>query len=45
MLLLVEKEQITNLMTIGRKSKTGKTKTLATWASREMRKLKNAASW
>lgn len=41
---LVEKENITTLMTKGRRSKTTKTKTLATWATREIRKLKNASS-
>ncbi|KAK2181291.1 hypothetical protein NP493_402g02041 [Ridgeia piscesae] len=40
----VEKEPIVNLLTKGRRSKTGKTKTLATWSTREIRKLKNV-SW
>ena len=40
----VEKEAIGNLLTKGRRSKTGKTKTLATWSTREIRKLKNV-SW
>ena len=40
----VEKENINNLLTKGRRSKTQKTKTLATWATREIRKLKNASS-
>lgn len=44
MLQLVDKESITNLLTKGRRSKSGKTKTLATWATREIRKLKNTSS-
>jgi len=40
----VEKEAVANLMTKGRRSKAHKTKTLATWATKEIRKIKNAAS-
>jgi importin subunit beta-1 len=43
MLALVEKDAISSLLTKGRRSKTGKTKTLSTWATREIRKLKNQA--
>ena len=42
---LVEKDNITSLLTKGRRSKTSKTKTLATWATKEIRKLKSAQSW
>ena len=42
---LVDKESISNLLTQGRRSKTTKTKTLATWATKEIRKLKNVSSW
>lgn len=46
MLQLLDKEGITQLLTKGRRSKTAKTKTLATWSTREIRKLKmNAQSW
>ncbi|XP_076054575.1 importin subunit beta Fs(2)Ket isoform X2 [Oratosquilla oratoria] len=41
MLELVETEPINSLLTQGRRSKTSKTKTLATWATKEIRKLKN----
>ncbi|XP_042897818.1 importin subunit beta-1 isoform X1 [Parasteatoda tepidariorum] len=44
MLRDVDNEVISELLTKGRRSKTSKTKTLATWASKEIRKLKNAAS-
>jgi len=44
MLPLVDKESITGLTSKGRRSKTTKVKTLATWATREIRKLKMAAS-
>lgn len=36
---------IHDLLTEGRRSKTNKTKTLATWATKELRKLKNQAWW
>ena len=44
---LVDKEPITGLLTKGRRSKANKCKTLAHWATKEIRKLKNAAaqSW
>ena len=45
MLHLLDKESINQLLTKGRRSKTTKTKTLAQWATREIRKLKNASSW
>ncbi|XP_067934180.1 importin subunit beta-1-like [Watersipora subatra] len=38
-----EKESINALLTSGRKSKTSKTKTLAVWATKELRKLKQAS--
>jgi len=41
---LVDKETINNLLTKGRRSKVNKCKTLATWATKEIRKLKNAQS-
>lgn len=41
---LVDKEPITGLLTKGRRSKATKCKTLATWATKEIRKLKNAAA-
>ncbi|XP_054707548.1 importin subunit beta-1-like [Uloborus diversus] len=44
MLPLVDNEIINDLLTKGRRSKTTKAKTLATWASKEIRKLKNATS-
>lgn len=40
----VDKESIQALLTKGRRSKVTKAKTLATWASKEIRKLKNASS-
>ncbi|XP_077997215.1 importin subunit beta-1-like [Glandiceps talaboti] len=40
MLPLVEKPSIQELLQEGRRSKTNKTKTLATWATKEIRKLK-----
>jgi len=43
-LQLLDKEPITNMLTKGRRSKTAKTKALATWATREIRKLKNSTS-
>ena len=45
MLQLLDKESINSLLTKGRRSKTSKTKTLAQWATREIRKLKSAQSW
>ncbi|XP_012254098.1 importin subunit beta-1 isoform X2 [Athalia rosae] len=44
LLPMVETEPLTELLTKGRRSRTGKTKTLATWATKEIRKLKNAAN-
>ncbi|XP_046331588.1 importin subunit beta-1-like isoform X2 [Haliotis cracherodii] len=44
MLPMVEKESIQNLLTLGRRSKLTKAKTLATWATKEIRKMKNASS-
>jgi len=38
-----EKESITALLTAGRRSKNSKTKTLAVWATKELRKLKPAS--
>lgn len=43
MLPLVDKEPIQGLLTKGRRSKATKAKTLATWATKEIRKLKNAS--
>jgi len=45
MLPLVDKESITQLLNKGRRSKTSKVKTLGTWATREIRKLKSTSSW
>ncbi|XP_035206787.1 importin subunit beta-1-like isoform X1 [Stegodyphus dumicola] len=45
MLPLLDNEIINDLLTKGRRSKTSKTKTLATWATKEIRRLKSAASW
>lgn len=44
MLPLLDNEIINEFLTKGRRSKTTKTKTLATWAAKEIRKLKNASS-
>ncbi|XP_035206788.1 importin subunit beta-1-like isoform X2 [Stegodyphus dumicola] len=44
MLPLLDNEIINDLLTKGRRSKTSKTKTLATWATKEIRRLKSAAS-
>jgi importin subunit beta-1 len=44
MLPLVDKDSITQLLNQGRRSKTPKVKTLATWATREIRKMKSATS-
>jgi len=41
---LLDVEPISDLLTAGRRSKTTKTKTLSTWATKEVRKLKNATS-
>merc|ERR1719348_1765264 len=41
---LLDVEPIFDLLTAGRRSKTSKTKTLSTWATKEIRKLKNATS-
>ncbi|XP_014663042.1 PREDICTED: importin subunit beta-1-like [Priapulus caudatus] len=41
MVPLVDKESIAALLTTGRRSKTNKTKTLAMWATKEIRKLKS----
>ena len=41
---MLEKETIQSLLTQGRRSKVQKAKTLATWATKEIRKLKNT-SW
>lgn len=41
---LVESENIQSLLVRGRKSKTAKTKLTATWASREIKKLKTTAA-
>lgn len=43
-LILVDTEIINDLLTKGRRSKTNKTKTLSLWATKEIRKLKNAVS-
>ena len=40
----LEQDAISDLLVQGRRSKTGKTKTLSTWATKEIRKLKNAAN-
>ncbi|XP_013779228.1 importin subunit beta-1-like isoform X1 [Limulus polyphemus] len=44
MLPLLDNEIISDLLTKGRRSKATKTKTLASWATKEVKKLKNAAS-
>ncbi|PSN48037.1 Importin subunit beta-1 [Blattella germanica] len=44
MLPLLDVDPITELLTLGRRSRVSKTKTLATWATKEVRKLKSAAS-
>ncbi|XP_057717361.1 importin subunit beta-1 [Corythoichthys intestinalis] len=41
--LLEAKPLINDMLTEGRRSKTSRTKTLATWATKELRKLKNQA--
>jgi importin subunit beta-1 len=43
---LVDVEPIAELLTQGRRSKLNKTRTLSQWATKEIRKLKNAStSW
>jgi importin subunit beta-1 len=37
----IDNESITNILNKGKKSKNNRTKTLANWASKEIRKLKN----
>lgn len=49
-LYLLDQEPIHEMLSLGRRSRISRTKTLATWATRELRKLKNnaaavAASW
>ena len=41
---ILDVEPISDLLTQGRRSKTTKSKTLSTWATKEIRKLKNASS-
>ena len=41
---LLDVEPISDLLTAGRRSRTSKTKTLSNWATKEIRKLKNATS-
>jgi hypothetical protein len=38
---IAENEAITNLLSRGKKSKNTRAKTLANWAAKELRKLKN----
>ena len=38
---VLENEAITNLLTRGKKCKNNRAKTLANWAAKEIRKLKN----
>ncbi|XP_026469078.1 importin subunit beta isoform X2 [Ctenocephalides felis] len=44
MLPLLDMEPITELLTAGRRSRVSRTKTLATWATKEIRKLKSTAA-
>lgn len=44
MLTLVDNDSVTELLNQGRRSKTTKTKTLASWATKEIKKLKGGAS-
>lgn len=44
MLSMFDVEPISELLTQGRRSKTSKTKTLSQWATKEIRKLKNASN-
>lgn len=41
---LLDVEPISELLTLGRRSKASKTKTLSNWATKEIKKLKNATS-
>lgn len=41
---ILDVDPIHDLLTQGRRSRVSKTKTLATWATKEVRKLKSAAS-
>ena len=46
LLPLVDTEPITEMLAIGRRSKTTKTKTLSNWATKEIRRLKTpSSSW
>ena len=40
----VETEAIVSLLQTGRRSKANKTKTLATWATKEIRRIKNSVN-
>jgi importin subunit beta-1 len=43
---LVDADPVNDMLTEGRRSKVTKTKNIATWATREVRKLRNhATSW
>lgn len=43
---LVDAEPMSEILTEGRRSRITKTKNIATWATREVRKLRNhASSW
>lgn len=44
LLPIVETEPLTELVTKGRRSRSAKTKTLASWAAKEIRKLRNIAN-
>lgn len=44
MVSMVDTEPISELLTQGRRSKTAKTKTLSQWATKEIRKLRNATT-
>ncbi|XP_057376341.1 importin subunit beta-1-like [Daphnia carinata] len=44
LLPFVDTEPITEMLTIGRRSKTGKTKTLSNWATKEIRRLKSSVT-
>jgi importin subunit beta-1 len=44
MLAMLDVDPVAELLTQGRRSKTTKTKTLSQWATKEIRKLKNASS-
>ena len=45
MLPLLDIEPVNEMLTQGRRSKANKTKTLSQWATKEIRKLKNAIMW